>query len=198
VIFSLKTSTQDDRQLASFLIIATIPAAGIAFFAGDTIEFMFRAPLFIGINFILWGIVLWLSDWYARRYAHRRTEDVTLRDALLIGTTQVLALIPGTSRSGITITAGMFSGFEKKSATELSFLMSVPIIALAGGHGVMQLISHGLNGMSIPPLLIGFCSAALGGFAAIWGLIGIIKRWSFTPFVMYRLIVGILILMLLA
>lgn len=196
-VISPKADTHDDRRLAYLLLLSAIPAAAIGAFAGNYVETLFRAPLFIGINFILWGIVLWSADIYSRRFAHRQTKELTLRDSLIIGASQAVALIPGTSRSGITMTAGMFSGFGKRSAVELSFLMSVPIIALIGGNGILDLIQNGPNGIGIMSLIAGFIASLLGGLAAIWGLISAIKRWNFTPFIIYRIIVGVLILIFL-
>ncbi len=196
-VFSPSVSTRDDRRFAWLLVAATIPAALVAALAGGRIESFFREALYVGLATIVWGIVLWFADRYARHHANRRLEDLTLRNAVFVGVAQVLALIPGTSRSGITMTAGMFSGFEKRSAAELSFLMSVPIIMLAGADGIRDLIVYGPNGVGAVALIVGFIASACAGLIAIWGLMGIIKRWSFTPFVVYRLIVGALILTLL-
>ncbi len=190
--------TRDDRRMAWLLVISTIPAAIVALIAGNAIEGAFRTPVAIGVDFIVWGIVLWLADRFARRNAHRTTGELTLRDAVTIGAAQVLALMPGTSRSGITMTAGLFSGFRKASAAEVSFLMSVPIIALAGADGVRNIILHGANGVGFSALAVGFTTSALAGFVAIGALMRIIKRWSFTPFVVYRIIMGVLIIALLA
>lgn len=197
-VFSPKVSTQDDRRLAYFLLISVIPVVVVGALAGGRIETLFRVPLFVGINFIIWGIVLWAADWHARHFAHRQMKELTLRDSLIVGTAQAIALIPGTSRSGITMTAGMFSGFEKRNAAELSFLMSIPAIALAGGDGILKFILHGPSGICAMTLIAGFTASAIGGLIAIWGLMGIIKRWNFTPFVVYRIIIGVLILTFLA
>ena len=124
-------------------------------------------------------------------------EKLNWKQALFIGCAQVLALIPGTSRSGITITAGLFSKFNKESVVEFSFLMSVPIIALAGADGFLNIFSQGFVESGAGNLVAGFLSALLSGLLAIWGLLKLIKKYSFTSFVVYRVILGILILLFL-
>jgi undecaprenyl-diphosphatase len=95
------------------------------------------------------------------------------------------------------MTAGLFSKFDKKSAAEFSFLMSVPIIALAGALKIIEMVQAGAGDISLVVLLAGFVSATLSGFVAIAGLMKIIQKWSFVPFVVYRVFVGILILIFL-
>ena len=109
----------------------------------------------------------------------------------------MIALIPGTSRYGITMTAGLFSRLDRKSAAEFSFLMSVPVIALAGIYKLFQIFTSELtiNNLTINNLTIGFFASALSGFFAIHFLMKVIERWSFMPFVVYRVFVGVVILL---
>ncbi len=107
----------------------------------------------------------------------------------------MIALIPGTSRSGITMTAALGNGLSKTAAAEFSFLMSIPVIAIAGSVKMLELFSTG-TAIDLGPLFVGFLSAAISGYFAISILMEIVKKWSFKPFVIYRVIVGILLLMM--
>jgi undecaprenyl-diphosphatase len=188
---------QPERRLAWLIIISTIPALIIGYLANDWIETKFRSTTLIAVNLIVWGIVLWIADWYGRRNAHRNLYSMTPGNAVGIGLAQALALIPGTSRSGITMTAGMFGGLDKKSAAEFSFLMSIPIITAAGGVKLLDLIRSGFNGTTETILAVGFLGAFVGGILAIRGLFRVLENWNFTPFVIYRVALGIILLLFL-
>ncbi|MBT6819580.1 MAG: undecaprenyl-diphosphate phosphatase, partial [Candidatus Magasanikbacteria bacterium] len=163
---------------------------------GDWIENNLRSSLVIGVGLIFWGLVLYFAEMYQKKKisGQQTIEQVGWKKALFIGCAQAIALIPGTSRSGITMTAGLFSKLDKKLAAEFSFLMSVPIIVLAGGLNLLELIQKGLGDLNLSVLVVGFVAAAVSGFIAIAGLMKIIQKWSFKPFVIYRIVVGILIL----
>lgn len=186
---------QNNRKLGWLLILSIVPAGAIGFLFGDIIENSLRMPSVIAFNFIFWGIILWIADRYGKKTDS--LEKLNWKKALVIGCAQAVALIPGTSRSGITMTAGLFSKLDKKSTADFSFLMSVPVIFFAGMVNIFELIQNGLGDLSFSVLIVGFFSAMLSGFVAIWGLMKIIQKWSFTPFVVYRIVVGILILLLL-
>lgn len=187
------------RRLGWLILLSIIPAGIVGFFFGDYIEATFRSASVIGWGLIGWGIVLYAADRFGRRYGNTLTlKHMDAKRALFIGAAQAIALIPGTSRSGITMTAGLFSTYTKKAAAEFSFLMSVPIIALAGVLKIVELIEVGLGDVQISVLLVGCFSAAVSGFVAIWGLLRVIERWSFLPFAAYRVAVGIVVLLFLA
>lgn len=152
-----------------------------------------RSPVLVAFGLIFWGVILGIADIYNTRL-RIHTSRITWKSALFIGCAQAIALIPGTSRSGITMTAGLFSKLTKKQAAEFSFLMSVPVIAIAGVLKIIQLFNTGLETIALLPLLVGFFAAAISGYVAIWGLLKIIQKWSFMPFVAYRIVVGLLIL----
>ncbi len=192
-VVTLKSS--ESRKLGGLILLSIIPAALIAFFFADWLEQNVRSTLVIGIGLIFWGIVLWLADSWGKKV--QSLPDLNWQKALFIGCAQAIALLPGTSRSGITITAGLFSKLTKKAAAEFAFLMSVPIIFLAGFKKLYDLMTLGFGDLTLGILLIGFVSSALSGFIAIWGLMKIIQKWSFKPFVVYRIIIGILILLFL-
>jgi undecaprenyl-diphosphatase len=125
-------------------------------------------------------------------------ESFTTRDALLIGAAQVLALNPGTSRSGITITAARKFGFSRDAAARVSFLMSVPVIGGAVLLKLTKLASDGIPDGLLTPMIVGIVSAGISGWIAMWGMIRLLRSRSFTPFVMYRFVVGISVLSILA
>lgn len=186
---------QQERRLAWLILMATVPALAIGYAANTWIEQELRSVTLIATNLIVWGVVLWVADWYGRRNGRRRLDDITPGNAVAIGLAQAIALIPGTSRSGITMTAGMFGGIEKKSAAEFSFLMSIPIIAAAGGAQLVELAYTGFDGFTALAMIVGFAGAFLGGILAIRVLLRVLERWDFTPFVIYRIVLGAALLL---
>jgi len=196
--FSRKVELKNDRKLAWLLILSIIPAGIIGLLFNDQIENSLRSSYVVAFGLIFWGVVLWVADEYSKKQENKKVlEKTNWKQALFIGCAQAIALIPGTSRSGITMTAGLFSKFDKKSAAEFSFLMSVPIIALAGMLKVLDMVKYGIEDIGIAALIVGFLASAVAGFIAITGLMKIIQKYSFKPFVFYRIIVGILILIFL-
>lgn len=186
------------RKLGWFLILATIPALIAGFLMSEVYEIEIRSTTVVAWGLIGWGIVLWLADRYSAKLKesdHRVHQ--TWKSALFIGCAQAIALIPGTSRSGITMTAGLFAKLNKKAAAEFSFLMSVPVIAIAGVFKLYQLTETGFGDISVAALAAGFVASALSGFLAIAGLMKVLERWSFMPFAVYRIVVGIAILVFL-
>lgn len=185
---------QSDYKFAWLILLSIIPAlvVGLVF---ELLGVELRSPITVATGLIFWGIVLGMADRYSRRAVSKEQKTITWRNALFIGCAQAIALLPGTSRSGITMTAGLFSKFTKKQAAEFSFLMSVPVIAIAGALKVVQFIKAGGETIVYAPLIVGFFAAAISGYIAIWGLMKIIEKWSFMPFVVYRVVVGLLILL---
>jgi len=187
------------KKLSVYMVLSIIPAGIIGFLFGNWIEVQLRDPKVIAYGLIFWGAVLFVAEKSsARQKNHTRTDDINLKQVIAISCAQALALIPGTSRSGITMTAGLFARLDKTSAAEFSFLMSVPVIALAGVLKIMELIQTGLGSMTVSSIAFGFVASAVSGFVAIAALMNIIKKWNFKPFVVYRIVVGILILLFVA
>lgn len=184
------------KKLGWLLLLSIVPAGIAGLLFDSLIEEKLRATWIIGVNFIVWGIILFIAETVNRKLIidHRSLEQVNWENSLLIGCAQAIALIPGTSRSGITMTAGLFSKLDKKSAAEFSFLMSVPIIALAGGMQLIEMVRNGFETITFGVLGFGFFTSVISGLLAIWGLMKIIQRWSFMPFVVYRIVMGIIIL----
>lgn len=121
-----------------------------------------------------------------------------IRDTLIVGGAQVLALNPGTSRSGITMTAGRFLGFDRDSAARLSFLMSLPVTMGAVAFKMIKLFNDGIpDGLGVP-MIVGIIASGISGWLAVWGTLKLIRTKSFTPFVIYRVALGVFVLSVLA
>ena len=134
------------------------------------------------------GLILWWADRNGRKKVH--TKDVSPRQAFWIGLSQALAVIPGVSRSGSTIAAGLFLGLRKESAAKFSFLLSAPIILGASILKVPHLLEERIN----TPLILGVTSAAISGFAAIWFLLRLVQKRNYSIFVWYRILLALVIL----
>lgn len=184
---------KSQRKLGVMIILSMIPAGLAGIFFDEVIETQFRAVSIIIFNLIFWGLILSLADWWSRKHLIQAKDLTHLKplDAFLIGFAQMLALIPGTSRSGITMTAGLFLKLDKKSAAEFSFLMSIPVIGAAGALKMIELFKVGISHAEVLPLGVGVATSALGGLLAIKILLKIIQKWSFMPFVIYRILLGI-------
>src|SRR5690606_23397046 len=125
-----------DSRLTWAVLLGTIPVGLAGLFLGDSIEMHTRSPLLIGTTTVLFGLLLWLAD---RRPGSRSEHRVTWLDIVVIGTAQALALIPGTSRSGVTIAVGLLVGLSRDGAARFSFLLAIPVTALAAGYKLIQL-----------------------------------------------------------
>ncbi len=179
------------RRLLAFLIVATIPAGIAGFFLNDIVETTLRNPLYIAGALLLVSFIMWLSE---RSGKSRNLDTLSVADALYIGFAQIFALIPGVSRSGITISAGLFRNLQRDTATRFSFLMSTPIIAGATTlHLVKIARSDGDVDMTI--LAVGVLSSALAGFFAIRFLMNFFRKHSLNIFVYYRIALGTAILL---
>ncbi len=184
-----------DAKLAWLIIIGTIPAGVLGLLFKDLAEVALRSPLVMASSLIVFGLALGWADW---RYRGTRDEySLGVRDAVIIGLAQALALIPGTSRSGITITAGLFLGMSREATTRFSFLLSVPIITAAALLGLADITKDGIQ-TGITPLLVGFAVAVTSTYACIHFFLAFIKRLGMQPFVIYRVILGLIIFSLFA
>ena len=184
---SRRVESIDDRLLV-YLVIATIPAAIAGVLLDDYAETVFRNPALMGTTLIVMGIVLWAVDRWSARV--RTLSEVTLRDAIIVGLAQTLALVPGVSRSGSTITAGRLLQLDRPTAARFSFLLSMPITLAAVVLKAPEAIRH--EGFSIP-LIAGVLAAAVSSWLAITVLLRYISRHSFGIFAVYRLVLGAVI-----
>jgi undecaprenyl-diphosphatase len=188
-------STPDER-IAWAVAAATIPAA-IAGAAGEEfIEKKLGQPWQIAITLAVFGVVLWLADRLPQR---RGLDDIRVRSGFLIGVAQVLALVPGVSRSGITITAGRLWRLDRDSAARFSFLLLVPVVLGAVVYkGLKHVVLHSLPAGSTGPFLIGTLAAAAVGLVAIDVLLGYVRRHDYSVFALYRLALAAVIVIVIA
>ena len=181
-------STTDGR-LAWLLAASTVPAAVTGALFADVIEEKTGAIWLIATMLIVFGLVL---GWVDRRPGVRTVDDIRLRDALLMGVGQAVALQPGVSRSGVTMTAGLLTGLSRDGAARFAFLMSLPITAGALLFKGADLAAEG----GIPegfaaPFAWGIVTSGITGWLAVWGTLRLIRTRTFSPFVVYRIVVGL-------
>jgi len=187
------------RTLGWFLILGTLPAALVGYLYANLIEARFRGPGVVALSLIVWALVMWVAD----RQAERRPLPVTSALGLtwpwvlFVGCAQAIALIPGTSRSGITIIAGLAAGLTRKEAARFSFLLGVPVTFAAGAEKALELARAGAWAAEGGTILAALVATCLASLAAIAFLVRYLERRRLTPFVYYRLVLGGLILLLL-
>jgi len=186
-----RADTEEKRRVL-FIVIATIPAAIAGVLLEDYAESTFRSPTLIACTLIVMGIVLWAADRYAPR--DRPLAQMRVRDAILIGLAQIFALVPGVSRSGSTMTAGRALRFDRQGAAVFSFLMSMPITAAAAVLKAPTL----LRAEDRTTLVVGIIAAAASGWLAIAVLLRYVTRHSYGIFALYRLLLGVAVLALVA
>jgi undecaprenyl-diphosphatase len=184
-----------EGRVAWLLVLATVPAALVGAAFESSIDHRLGKPWIIAVSLIVFGVVLWWAD---RLAGSRQVEQFTARDSLVVGAAQALALNPGTSRSGITITAGRWLGFDRDSAARLSFLMSLPVILGAVVLKVGKLAADGIPDGLLGPMIVGIITSAISGWFAVWGTLRLIRTRSFAPFVAYRIALGVLVLIVIA
>ena len=178
-------------RLAWAVILATIPAVIVGFFGEDLIDGYLGEPWMIAIQLIVFGILLGIADRLPQR---RGTESIGVRDGIIIGTAQALSLAPGTSRSGVTITAARFLGLNRDAAARFSFLLLVPATAGAAVYKGAQTVAEGLPPGVVGPMVVGMLAAGVSGYLAIAGLLAYVRTRSYDVFVVYRVVIGLVIL----
>lgn len=176
-----------DARMFWFLVFATIPVSAVGFLGHDFISEYFRDPLIIAVTTISFGLLLWWSDVKGKK--DRDDKTLCFQDIIWIGLAQVLALIPGTSRSGITMTAGLMLGLNRKTAARFSFLLSIPVIFLAGCYETLGLIRTGAAAD-----VISYAAVFIFSWLAAWLTISLflkfVERTGMLPYVIYRLLIG--------
>lgn len=196
-----KKPLSQGARLAACVIVAT-PIALIAALLYEAVlpqemQDTLRSVYTVAGATIVFGALLWWADVAGPR--ERKEEDMTLAHAALIGATQAIAaIIPGTSRSGITMTAARALGYERTEAARISMLIGAPILAAAGLYGAYGLFSGDSDGSGVLTLQDGMVVAAIAfvtGLASIWGLMALLRRMSFLPFVLYRFVLGAVLLL---
>ncbi|MFW3614775.1 undecaprenyl-diphosphate phosphatase [Billgrantia antri] len=180
-----------DARLAWWVLLATIPVCVVGFALHDYIEASMRSPFWIAGGLIVFGLLLAYADWKPRQDLSE--YQLTLRHAMLVGLSQVLALIPGTSRSGITITAALLLGLSRESAARFSFLLSIPVIILASGLEIVDLMQEP-QVIDWTQLITGVLLSGLSAYLCIHYFLAFIKRIGMQPFVVYRVVLGLWLL----
>ncbi len=187
----------DDRRLAVAVALASIPTgvAGLVF--QDAIETRLRSTTVVAVSTIVWALVLWWADRHAARNAPvGDLREVGLGRALVVGLAQALALVPGTSRSGITISAGLFTGLDRSTAARFAFFLGLPVTIAAGLLETRALAHVGVSGHDLGVLALGVGTSFIAGLAAIRFLVTYLRRRTLLVFVAYRIALGALLLWL--
>ena len=178
------------RRLFYLILLASVPAGVVGVLFNDFVEESLRSPYIIVVALVLGGIVMLLSE---RMFKHRSLENLNLPDAVVIGIAQAVALVPGVSRSGITISAGLFRGLDRSSSARFSFLLSTPIIAGAALLHTGKMMT-GTEHYELNLFMAGFAASAVTGFAAIKFLMSFFKKYSLNAFVYYRFLLAAVII----
>jgi undecaprenyl-diphosphatase len=184
---ALKPGASEDKRLFWYLIVATIPGGLFGLALEKKAETVFRSPLLIGIMMIVMGILLYLAD---KQREIRKVNTMTLKEAIWIGLSQALAIIPGVSRSGSTMTTARFFTMTREDAARFSFLMSTPIIL---GAGVLKLRHLTMASITLP-FSVGVITSFVVGILSISLLLKYLKNNSFALFVGYRLVIGVIVI----
>ena len=195
VVVTPKKANKTVGRRAWMFVLSAVPAGIAGAIAEEWITEKLGTPALVAISLMVFGAIL---IWADRQVGTRDVDTFSTRDALLIGAAQVIALNPGTSRSGITITAARKFGFSRDAAARVSFLMSVPVIGGAVLLKLAKLAKDGIPDGLLTPMIVGIIAAGISGWIAMWGMIRLLRSRSFTPFVMYRFVVGFGVLSILA
>ena len=182
-----------DSRLAWAILFGTIPVGLCGLMLSNLVEIHLRSPLVIATTTIFFGLVLGWADWQSRQ--ERNEHHLSLFDILFVGLAQALALIPGTSRSGITITAGLLLGLTREAASRFSFLLSIPVIFLAGSLKTIELLQSDVIA-DWTAIVSGTILSALSAYLCINVFLKVIEKIGMWPFVIYRLFIGAILLQL--
>jgi undecaprenyl-diphosphatase len=185
-----------DARIAWLLLLSAVPGAIVGALFGSFIEDKLGDPVLVGVMLVVFAFVL---QWVDQLAGRRRAEEFQIRDSVLMGVAQAVALQPGVSRSGVTITMGRWLRFDREAATRLSFLMSLPIIAGAGlFKGAEVFTGSGIPSGFEAAFVWGMIAAAISGWAAVAFLLRYLRTHSFLPFVIYRIVVGVAVIVIFA
>jgi undecaprenyl-diphosphatase len=185
-----KWNLTPDTWLGIYIVVATIPALIAGYLLRDTVETLFRQPILqASIRLFTAATLLTLAEWLTKK--NRTLESMTWFDAFVVGLFQIIAVFPGASRSGATISGGMFRGFDRPSAARFAFLMSVPVMLAAGAYEMLDVLQMPNLGEFLPLLAAGFLSAAVVGWLAIRWLIAYLSKRSLYAFAVYCALAGL-------
>lgn len=179
----------DQRKLFLWIVLGTIPAVAVGFLLKDMLE-EFRSTHLVAVNLIIYGVLLGIADRFGKE--ERSYENLTLRDAIIVGCAQALALVPGTSRSGVTMTAARFLGYKRVEAARFSFLLSIPAVAGAGTLVALELADATAQ-MQMDALITGALTF-VAAFATMAFLMNFLRKATMMVFVVYRVALGVALL----
>ena len=198
---SAQARTHHDYQLAWAVIVGSIPVGVVGFAAKDLISGGLRSLWVVAVALIAWSAVMWLAEsrhaMLERRGVERGEGEVTLTDGLVIGLVQCASLVPGVSRSGATISAGLLRGLDRVTATRLSFFMAIPALTAAGVFELLSETDH-LKLLGVGPILLGVLVSFVVAYASIAWLLKFVSSNKITAFVWYRIALGVVLLVVLA
>jgi undecaprenyl-diphosphatase len=195
LVISRQRPTTPEGRLAWLLMLSTVPAAAVGAVLESEIDDKLGKPVIIAVSLIVFGLAL---AWADRSVGQRKVEGYGVRDAVIVGAAQALALNPGTSRSGITMTAARRLGFDRDAAARLSFLMMIPVTGGAIVFKLVKLLRDGIPDGLLAPMIVGIVTSGISGWLAVWGTLRLVRTRSFNPFVIYRIGLGLLVLVVAA
>ncbi|SHN45951.1 undecaprenyl-diphosphate phosphatase [Cryptosporangium aurantiacum] len=193
-LFGKRPKTDPDFRFGLAVIVGSIPIVIVGFLFQDAIKTTLRSLWFVGFALILWSGVMWFADRAATQRRHE--EDITWKDTLIIGVVQCLALIPGISRSGATMSAGLLRDFDRVTITKLSFLLSIPALT---GASILQGIDEYdriSSGVGWPATITAGVVSFIVGYISVSWLLKFIAKHSYTVFIVYRVVLGTIVLLL--
>jgi undecaprenyl-diphosphatase len=198
---SAEARTHHDYQLAWAVIVGSIPVGIVGFAAKDLISGGLRSLWVVAVALIAWSAVMWMAESRHAMLTHKGLErgegQVTLKDGLVIGLVQCASLVPGVSRSGATISAGLFRGLDRVTATRLSFFMAIPALTAAGIFELLSETDH-LKLLGVGPIILGVVVSFVVAYASIAWLLKFVSSNKITAFVWYRIALGVVLLVVLA
>lgn len=191
-LFKMNFKLDSATRLSGLVFLGTIPAAVLGVLLDKWVETKFRTPDVLASSMVVVGAFMWYAESVARKT--KETEKMTIKDGLIVGLAQALALIPGTSRSGITISSGLLLGYNREDAARFSFLLSIPVIA---GAALMKLktFTHGIPAADIGPLFWGTVFSGIFGFLSIKYFMKYLQRHTLKAFVWYRFFFAVIIIL---
>ncbi len=195
LVISRERPTTPEGRLAWLLVLSTVPAAAVGAVLESWIDDKLGKPVIIAISLIVFGLAL---AWADRSAGQRKVEGYGVRDAVIVGAAQAIALNPGTSRSGITMTAARRLGFDRDAAARLSFLMMIPVTGGAIVFKLTKLAGDGVPDGLLAPMIVGIVTSGISGWLAVWGTLRLVRTRSFNPFVIYRVGLGLFVLVVAA
>lgn len=186
-------SLPENAKMGWYILIATVPALLAGYLLKDAVEALFKLPLLeAAIRLFAASVLLSLAEWLTKK--DRQLNSMTWLDALVVGLFQIIAVFPGASRSGSTISGGMFRNFDRPSAARFAFLMSVPVMLAAGAYELLDVVRMPSLAEFLPALAVGFVTAAIVGWLAVRWLLNYLARRSLYAFSIYCAIVGAIVL----